>query len=83
MLKTWRSKEILMEMDEGSLRSLEKYFLWEEMVRWRRKSKGKKRVISDNGGREVEKDETKKKEKKKKEKREIKESGGPNYSPHT
>ena len=49
-----------MEMDEGSLRSLEKYFSWEEMVRWRRKSKGKKRVNSDNEGREVDKDEKKK-----------------------
>ena len=35
------------------------------MERWRRKSKGKKRVNSDNGGREVEKDETKTKKKKK------------------
>ena len=78
-LRTQGSEEIFMEMDEGSLRSLEKYFLWEEMVRWRRKSKGKKRVNSDNGGREVEKDETKKTKKpkkKKKEKREIKESWG-------
>ena len=33
-------------------------------------------MISDNGGREVEKDETKKKKKKKKERREIKESWG-------
>ena len=57
--RTQGSKEILTEMDEGSLRSLEKYLLWEEMVRWRRKSKGKKRVNSDNGGREVEKDEKK------------------------
>ena len=40
MLKTQRSKEILIEMDEGKLRSLEKYFLWEEMVRWRRKNQG-------------------------------------------
>ena len=75
MFKIQGSKEILMEMDEGSLRSLEKYFLWEEMVRWRRKSKGKERVNSDNWGREVEKDETKK------EKRETKESGGPKFGP--
>ena len=38
-LKTQGSKEILMEMDKGKLRSLEKCFLWEEMVRWRRKIK--------------------------------------------
>ena len=53
MLKTQRSKEILMEMDEGELRSLEKCFLWEEIVKWRRKTKGKKKVNSANGGREV------------------------------
>ena len=28
-----------MEMDKGKLRSLEKCFLWEEMVRWKRKIK--------------------------------------------
>ena len=39
------------------------------MERWRRKSKGKKRVNSDNGGREVEKDETKTKTKKTKNKK--------------
>ena len=38
--KHGRSKEILIEMDEGKLRSLEKYFLWEEMVQWRRKNQG-------------------------------------------
>ena len=38
MLKTQRSKEILMEMDEGELRSLEKCFLWDEMVKWRKKN---------------------------------------------
>ena len=53
MLKTWRSKEILIEMDEEELRSLEKCFLWEEMVRLKRKIKGKKKVNSVNGGREV------------------------------
>ena len=53
MLKTQRSKEILIDMDKGELRSLEKCFLWEEMVRWRRKIKGKKKVNSANGGREV------------------------------
>ena len=37
--KTQGSKEILMEMEEERLRSLEKCFLWEEMVRWRRKIK--------------------------------------------
>ena len=53
MLKTQGSKGILIEMDKGRLRSLEKCFLWEEMVRWRRKIKGKKKVNSANGGREV------------------------------
>ena len=53
MLKTWWSKEILIEMDKGELRSLEKCFLWERMVKWRRKIKGKKKVNGANGGREV------------------------------
>ena len=35
VLKTQGSKEILREMDKGSLRSLEKFFFGEEMVRWR------------------------------------------------
>ena len=61
MLKIQRSKEILMEMDEGRWRSLEKCFLWEEMVRWRRKIKRKKEVNSANGGRKVDEDEAKKK----------------------
>ena len=33
VLKTQGSKEILIEMDEGRLKSLEMCFLWEEMVR--------------------------------------------------
>ena len=78
--RTQGSKEILTEMDEGSLRSLEKYLLWEEMVRWRRKSKGKKIVNSDNGGREVEKDETNKQKKKRKWERQRK-VGGQNSVP--
>ena len=53
MPKTQKSKEILIEMGEGELRSLEKCFLWEEMVKWKRKIKGKKKVNSANGGREV------------------------------
>ena len=53
MPKTQRSKEKLIKMDEGELRSLENCFLWEEMVRWRRKIKGKKKENSANGGREV------------------------------
>ena len=53
MPKTQRSKEILIEIDEGELRSLEKYFLWKEMVKWRRKIKDKKKVNSANGVREV------------------------------
>ena len=77
MLKTQRSKEILIEMDEGRLRSLEKCLLWEEMVRCRRKIKGKKRVNSVNGGREVDKRWSKK------EKGRNKEVGGQNFSPHT
>ena len=59
MLKTWRTKEMLIEMDEGELRSLEKCFMWEEMMKWRRKIKGKKEMNSDNGGGEVKKDEAK------------------------
>ena len=77
-LRTQGFKEIFMEMDEGSLRSLEKYFSWEEMVRWRRNSKEKKRVNSDNGGREVDEDEAKRKKK-----GETKKWGGQNFSPHT
>ena len=79
MLKTQKSKEILMEIDEGELRSLEKCFLWEEMVKWRRKIKGKKKVNSANVGREVDGRWSKKK----KEKRRDKEVGGQNFSPHT
>ena len=45
MQKTQGSKEILIEMDKGRLRSLEKWFLWKEMVRWRRKSRGRRRWI--------------------------------------
>ena len=37
-------------MDKGSLRSLEKYFSWEEMVRGRRKINVKMKVNSVNGG---------------------------------
>ena len=59
MLKTWRTKEMLIEMDEGELRSLEKCFMWEEKMKWRRKIKGKKKMNSDNGGGEVKKDEAK------------------------
>ena len=67
LLKTGRSKEILIEMDEGELRSLEKCFLWEEMMKWRRKIKGKKEMNSDNGGGEIKKDEAKRKKERNKE----------------
>ena len=77
MLKAQGSKEILIGMDEGRLRSLEKCFLWEEMVRWRRKIKGKKKVNSVNRGREVDKRWSKK------EKGRNKEVGGQNFGPHT
>ena len=46
MLKTWRTKEMLIEMDEGELRSLEKCFMWEEMMKWRRKIKDEKPLIT-------------------------------------
>ena len=49
-----------MEIDEGKLKSLEKCFLWEEMVKWRRKIKGKKKMNSVNRGRKVDEDEAKK-----------------------
>ena len=62
---------------EGKLRSLEKCFLWEEMVWWRRKIKGKKKVNSVNGGKEVDGRWSKK------EKRRDKEVGGQNFGPHT
>ena len=52
--RTQGSKEILREMSEGSLRSLEKFFFWEEMVWWRRKIKVKMRVNSVNGRRKDE-----------------------------
>ena len=67
MLKTWRTKEMLIEMDEGELRSLEKCFMWEEMMKWRRKIKGKKEMNSDNGGGEIKKDEAKRKKERNKE----------------
>ena len=75
VLKTQGSKEILIEMDKGRLRSLEKCFLWEEMLRWRTKIKGKKKVNSANGGREVDGRWSKKG----KEKRQR--SGGPKFWP--
>ena len=75
MLKTQGSKEILIEMDEGRLKSFKKCFLWEEMVRWRRKIKGKKRMNSVNGGREVDEKWSKK------EKGERQGSGGPKFWP--
>ena len=75
--KTQGSKEILMEIDEGKLKSLEKCFLWEEMVKWRRKIKGKKKMNSANRGRKVDEDEAKK------EKREKQRSKGPKFWPHT
>ena len=56
-----------MEIDEGKLKSLEKCFLWEEMVRWRRKIKVKKKMNSVNGGREVD-ERWNKKEKKERDK---------------
>ena len=68
-------------MSEGMLRSLGKCFFREEMVQGRRKSKWKKEVNSDNGGRrkkeEIKEKKTKKKEKKKREreKRKDKEMG--------
>ena len=40
MLKTWRSKEILMEMDEGSLKSLEKYFFMRRNGEMKKKIQG-------------------------------------------
>ena len=64
-----------MEIDEGKLKSLEKCFLWEEMVKWRRKIKGKKKMNSVN--RKVDEDEAKK------EKREKQRSKGPKFQPHT
>ena len=75
ILKTQRSKEILMEMEEGMWKSLEKCFMWEKMMRWRRKIKGKKNVNSANGGRKVNKRWSKK------EKRETKKWGGLNFRP--
>ena len=77
MFKTQGSKETLIEMDEGRLRSLEKCFLWEEMVRWRRKIKRKKKVNSVNGGGEVDRGWSKK------EKEKRQEVGGQNFDPHT
>ena len=77
MLKTQRSKEILMEIDEGRWRSLEKCFLWEQMMRWRRKIKGKKKVNNANGGRKVDGRWSKKG------KERDKEVGCQNFDPHT
>ena len=75
------SKEILREIDEGRLRSLEKcfffFFLMEEMVRWRRKIKWKKKVNSVNEGREGDEGRSKKR----KEKRDMM-NGGPKFVPH-
>ena len=64
-------------MSKGRLRSLEKCFLEKEIVRWRRKIKGKKKIDSVNG--EKKKDEEGSKSKKKKE-RQAK-VGGKNSAP--
>ena len=66
-----------MEIDEGKLKSLEKCFLWEEMVKWRRKIKGKKTMNSVNRGRKVDEDEAKRK------KGRNKEVGDQNFGPQT
>ena len=75
--KTQGSKEILKEMDEWRLRSLEKCFVFlEEMVRWRRKIKWKKKVNSVNGGRGGDEGRSKKEEKR------DKMNGGPKFDLH-
>ena len=68
--KTQGSKEMLMEMDEGELRSLEKCFLWEEMVKWTRWI-----VLME--------EEKLVRMKQKREKGRNKEVGGQNFGPHT
>ena len=59
MLKTQGSKEILMEMDEGRLRSLEKCFFVRRNGEMKKKNQEEKKVNSVNGGREVDEDEAK------------------------
>ena len=66
-------------MSKGRLRSLEKCFFEKEIVRWRRKIKGKKKIDSVNG--EKKKDEEGSKSKK--EERETSQSGGQKFSPYT
>ena len=66
-------------MSKGRLRSLEKCFFEKEIVRWRRKIKGKKKMDSVNG--EKRKDEEWSKSKK--EERETSQSGGQKFSPYT
>ena len=78
--RTQGSKKILREMDEGRLISLEFFFfLREEMMKWRRKIKVKKKVNSVNGGRKVEEAKAKIKIKMMLQAK----SGGPNFGPHT
>ena len=74
--RTQGSKEILREMSEGRLRSLEKLFFFrEEIVNWRRKIKWRKKMNSVNSGRKVMKEEAKKK------KRKTRQMGGQNSTP--
>ena len=53
MLKTQRSKEILIEMNEGELRSLEKCFFVRRNGEMKKKNQGEEKVNSANGGRVV------------------------------
>ena len=53
MPKTQISKEILIEMDEGELRSLEKCFFVRRNGEMKKKNQGEEKVNSANGGREV------------------------------
>ena len=63
-LRTQRSEKMFREMNESKLGSLGRWFPREEMVKWGRKCKWKKRVNSDNGGREKSEEGRAKKKKK-------------------
>ena len=78
MLKTWWSKEILIEMDEGELRSLEKCFFSEkEWWNEEEKSRGRRRWMVPMEEEKLMEDEVKK------QKERNNEVGGKNFRPHT
>ena len=77
MLKTWQSREILIEMDKGELRSLEKWFCEKEWWNEEEKSRGRRRWMVPMEEEKLMEHEAKK------QKERNNEVGGQNFGPHT